>query len=53
MYKRGCVICTLKHHRSTLITTRNNLGHKVEIKTEKEPKIMFYLKITNIIIYKH
>lgn len=53
MYKRGCVIRTLKHHRTTLLTTRNNLGDKVEIKTEKEPKIMFYLKITNIIVYQH
>lgn len=52
MYKHGCVIRTLKHHRTTLITTRN-LGDKVEIKTEKEPKIMFYLKITNIIVYQH
>lgn len=53
MYKRGCVIRTFKHHRTTLMTTRNNLKDKVEIKTEKEPKIMFYLKITNIIIYQY
>lgn len=38
---------------ASLTTKRKNLGNEVEVKKEKEPKIMFNLKITNITTYQH